>query len=179
MANLGASSWPPFPLKSERLVLRASEASDRPTLIDLFSSPDVGTYTGGGSDKSELERVMPAVPGSRPGFFVVELGGRAIGIVTLDRLDRKHRSEVWPDVGDVELGYLFLPHVWGQGFASEACATALTWFDQTHHNEPVVACAQIANPQSVRVVEKLGFTKVDQFEEFGAEQWFGVWVPKD
>lgn len=157
--------------------MRASEASDRSTLIELFSSPEVGTYTGGGSDKDELEQVMPAVPGCRSGFFVVELNGSAIGIVTLDRLDREHRSDVRPDVGDVEIGYLFLPHEWGKGFASEACATVLAWLDRTRFNESVVACAQVANPQSVRVAQKLGFTEVDRFEEFGAEQWFGVRQP--
>ena len=177
MANLGGSCWPPNPLRSKRLVLRASEASDRATLIELFSSPEVGTFTGGGSDKDKLEQVMPAEPGSRSGFFVVELNGSVIGIVTLDRLDREHRSDAWPDVGDVEIGYLFLPHVWRKGFASEACATVLAWFDRTGLNESVVACAQVANPQSVRVAQKLGFSEVDRFEKFGADQWLGVRQP--
>jgi hypothetical protein len=26
-----------------------------------------------------------------------------------------------------------------------------------------------------RLAAKLGFTEVERFEEFGAEQWFGVW----
>ncbi|MFE4421473.1 GNAT family N-acetyltransferase, partial [Streptomyces sp. NPDC056817] len=29
--------------------------------------------------------------------------------------------------------------------------------------------------RSMRLAAKLGFTEVAQFEEFGAEQWFGVW----
>ena len=33
----------------------------------------------------------------------------------------------------------------------------------------------MVNDQSVRVAAKLGFTEVDRFEVYGAEQWFGVW----
>jgi hypothetical protein len=30
----------------------------------------------------------------------------------------------------------------------------------------------------MRVAAKLGFTEVERFEDYGAEQWFGVW-PSD
>jgi RimJ/RimL family protein N-acetyltransferase len=39
----------------------------------------------------------------------------------------------------------------------------------------VVLCTQTANDRSMRVAAKLGFTEVERFEEYGAEQWFGVW----
>jgi RimJ/RimL family protein N-acetyltransferase len=39
---------------------------------------------------------------------------------------------------------------------------------------PVVLCTQTANDPSMRVAAKLGFTEVEKFEEYGAEQWFGV-----
>lgn len=35
--------------------------------------------------RAELERVVPEVPGRRPGLFVVGLGGAMIGMITLDR----------------------------------------------------------------------------------------------
>ncbi len=38
-------------------------------------------------------------------------------------------------------------------------------------------CSQTANNRSMRVAAKLGFTEVERFEEFGAQQWFGVWFP--
>ncbi len=34
---------------------------------------------------------------------------------------------------------------------------------------------QTANERSMRVAAKLGFTEVERFEEYGAEQWFGMW----
>ena len=38
-------------------------------------------------------------------------------------------------------------------------------------------CTQTANDRSMRLAAKLGFTEVERFEEYGAEQWFGVWHP--
>jgi len=46
MAEFGPVAWPPAPIKTERLVLRGPEARDRPALIELFTSPEVGTYIG-------------------------------------------------------------------------------------------------------------------------------------
>jgi RimJ/RimL family protein N-acetyltransferase len=39
----------------------------------------------------------------------------------------------------------------------------------------VVLTTQAANDRAMRVEAKLGFTEVERFEEYGAEQWFGVW----
>jgi RimJ/RimL family protein N-acetyltransferase len=41
----------------------------------------------------------------------------------------------------------------------------------------VVLCTRIANDRALRVAVKLGFAEVERFEEYGAEQWFGVWHP--
>jgi RimJ/RimL family protein N-acetyltransferase len=69
---------------------------------------------------------------------------------------------------------MFLPEAWGRGYAAEACAATLDWFADTRPGEPVVLCTQTANDRSMRLAAKLGFTEVELFEEYGAEQWFGV-----
>ena len=55
------------------------------------------------------------------------------------------------------------------------CAAALHWFAGALPGEPVVLTTQTANDRSMRLAPKLGFTEVERFEEYGAEQWFGVW----
>ncbi|MFF7632856.1 GNAT family N-acetyltransferase [Kitasatospora sp. NPDC008050] len=169
--------WPAAPIRTERLVLRGSQARDRAALIELFSSPEVGTYVGGAQPRDELERTVPEVPGQRPGFFVIDLDGAMIGMVTLDRRHAERPGHVRPEAGETELGYMFLPKAWGCGYAAEACAAALDWFAGALPGEPVVLCTQTANDRSMRVAAKLGFTEVERFEEYGAEQWFGVWSP--
>jgi RimJ/RimL family protein N-acetyltransferase len=175
MAELGPVAWPPGPIRTERLVLREPEARDRAAFIELFASSEVGTYIGGPRPRDELERTVPEVPGRRPGLFVIDLDGAMIGMVTLDRRDAERPGSARPDAGEAELGYMFLPEAWGRGYAAEACAAALDWFADALPSEPVVLCTQTANDRSMRLAVKLGFTEVERFEEYGAEQWFGVW----
>ncbi|MEU9889823.1 GNAT family N-acetyltransferase [Sphaerisporangium sp. NPDC051011] len=175
MTELGPVAWPPAPIRTERLVLREPEARDRAALIDLFTSPEVGTYIGGPRPRDEFERAVPEVPRRRPGLFVADLDGAVIGIITLDRRDAERPGHVRPGGGEAELGYMFLPEAWGRGYAAEACAAVLDWFTGALPSEPVVLCTQTANDRSMRLAAKLGFTEVERFEEFGAEQWFGVW----
>ncbi|MFB6629060.1 GNAT family N-acetyltransferase [Streptomyces sp. NPDC056362] len=170
-------TWPPDPIRTGRLVLRASAAEDRAAFLDLFSSPEVGTHTGGARPREELERAMPEVPGRRPGLFVIERDGAMIGVITLDRRAPERRGHVRPEGGETELGYLLLPEAWGHGYAAEACAAALDWCAGARPGEPVVLTTRTANERAVRLAVKLGFTELERFEEYGAEQWFGARHP--
>ncbi len=177
MAELGPVAWPPAPIRTDRLVLREPEAGDRAGFVELFASPEVGTYLGGHRPRAELERAVPDVPGRRTGLFVIDLDGTMIGMVTLERRDAQRPGRLRPDAAEAELGYMLLPQAWGHGYAAEACAAALDWFAGAVPGEPVVLCTQTANDRSMRLAAKLGFTEVARFEEYGAEQWFGVWSP--
>ncbi|MFB6394217.1 GNAT family N-acetyltransferase [Polymorphospora lycopeni] len=125
MTELGPVAWPPAPIRTERLVLREPGARDRPAVIELFASPQVGTYIGGARPRDELEQAVPEVPRRRPGHLVVDLDGAMIGMVTFDRRDAEDPGHALPGGGRAELGYLFLPAAWGRGYAAEACAAAL------------------------------------------------------
>ncbi|CAL9483257.1 GNAT family N-acetyltransferase [Streptomyces sp. enrichment culture] len=173
MTDLGPVAWPPAPIRTERLVLRAPEPRDRAAVIELLTSPQVGAYVGGPRPRDEIERGMPGAPVRRPGRFTVDLDRAMIGEVTLTR-DTGHLPRA---AGRAELGYLFLPEAWGHGYAAEACAAVLDWFADALPGEPVVLATQTANVRSVRLAAKLGFTEVERFEAYGAEQWFGLWRP--
>jgi len=41
----------------------------------------------------------------------------------------------------------------------------------------VVLTTQTANVGSMRLAAKLGFTELERFEAWGAEQWLGMWSP--
>ncbi|ROR90943.1 GNAT family N-acetyltransferase [Nocardioides aurantiacus] len=175
MVELGPAVRPPAPIETERLVLRASEARDRAAVIELFASPQVGQFIGGAQPRDVLEESVPEIPGRRPGFFVVELGGAMIGTVTLDRRDAERRGHVADDSGAPWLGYLFLSKAWGHGYAKEASAAVLEWFADEVPGESVVLCTQSANEPSMRLAAALGFVEVERFEQWDAEQWFGIW----
>ncbi|WP_205650207.1 GNAT family N-acetyltransferase [Actinoplanes solisilvae] len=174
MTELGPVAWPPAPIRTERLLLRASEPRDRPAFVELLASPEVNTYLGGPRPRADLERELPAVPEQWPGSFVVELDGAMIGHVLLRRPPERQRPAA---VGRADLGYLFLPEAWGSGYATEACAAALDWFDRALPGEPTVLFTQSANVASMRLAAKLGFAEVERFEAWGAEQWLGLRSP--
>ncbi|MGV9351921.1 GNAT family N-acetyltransferase [Streptomyces misionensis] len=175
MEDLGTVSWPPAPIRTDRLVLRASEARDRPAFVELLASPEVHTYLGGPRPRAELERALPEVPERWPGSFVVDLDGAMIGQILLRRATGHRRPAA---AGKADLGYMFLPRAWGSGYAAEACAAALGWLADALPGEPVVLTTQSANAGSMRLAARLGFTEVERFEAWDAEQWLGMRPPR-
>ncbi|MFF5336554.1 GNAT family N-acetyltransferase [Streptomyces sp. NPDC013181] len=173
-ADRDFAPWPPAPIRTARLVLRAAEPRDRTAFVDLLSSPEVHTYLGGPRPREACERALPATPG-RPGCFVVDLDGAMIGLVELKSRDLDAPDTVRPDLGRTELGYLLLPEAWGRGYATEACEAALSWYATSHPDTPVVLTTQTANTPSMRLATTLGFTEAHRFEAWGAPQWLGVW----
>jgi RimJ/RimL family protein N-acetyltransferase len=174
VTDLGPVDWPPEPIRTERLVLREPEARDRAAFIELLASPEVNDYLGGPRPRADLERDLPGVPDQLPGHFIVDLDGAMIGQIIL-RSGTGHGPPA--AAGKAELGYLFLPEAWGFGYAAEACAAALDWFAGQLPGNPVVLFTQTANARSMRLAAKLGFTEVERFDAWDAEQWFGMWTP--
>ena len=169
MTQLLPVDWPPGVIRTERLVLREAEARDRPTFIELLVSPEVNTYLGGSRSRDEVERELPEVAGRWVGSFVVDLDGAMIGQIMLRKATGRPVA-----AGKADLGYLFLPRAWGFGYAAEACAAALDWFVSVLPGEPVVLSTQTANVSSRRLAAKLGFTEVERFHAWDAEQWLGL-----
>ncbi|MET7338540.1 GNAT family N-acetyltransferase [Nonomuraea sp. NPDC005650] len=119
-------------------------------------------------------RELPEVPERWPGSFVVELDEAMIGQILLRRAAGHRRPAA---VGKADLGYLFLPKFWGRGYAAEACAAALDWFDGVLPGEPVMLTTQSANVGSMHLAAKLGFAEVERFQAWDAEQWLGLRPP--
>ena len=151
-------------------MLREAEARDHAVFMDLLGSGEVHTYLGGPRTRDELD-ALPETPGPDLGVCVVQLGGVMIGQVIL-RPAAGDRG-----AGKPELGYLFLPEAWGLGYAAEACQAALGWLDNALPGEPAVLFTQTANTRSMRLAAKLGFTEVERFHAWDAEQWFGMRPP--
>lgn len=176
MTGIGPVTWPPSaPIRTARLVLREPQARDRAVFVELLASPEVHTYLGGPRDRAELERELPEVPEQWPGSFVVERDGVMIGHILLRRAPENHRAAAAR--GKADLGYLFLPHAWGSGYATEACAAALDWFDAVCPGESVVLATQTANAASLRLAAKLGFAEAARYHAWDADQWLGLRPP--
>lgn len=98
------------------------------------------------------------------------------GVVTLLATNFKLADEIddcirGPDdpYKAVELGYLFMPEIWGKGFATESVRAVLGAYREMEPANPlfprdIQASAHADNAGSRRVLEKTGFNEVGQFE---------------
>ena len=173
---LTVDDWPSTTIRTERLLLRPPAARDREAFLDLGSDPTVNHHLGGGRDRATLEAELPEVPADRPAQFVLEHHSRFVGWMGLGRRAPERPGGAALDGPFLELSYVLPVAAWGHGYAAEAGAAILAWSDE-RFGEPVVVCTQAANDRSLALAARLGFTELARFEEFDAEQWFGVRRP--
>jgi RimJ/RimL family protein N-acetyltransferase len=173
---LTVADWPTPPIRTERLLLRPPEARDRPDFLDLGSDDEVNRHLGGGRDRAVLDAELGVVPADRPAQFVMEREGRFMGWMGLSRREPERPGGTALAGPFLELSYVMPVVAWGHGYAAEAGAAVLDWASE-RFDEPVVVCTQAANTRSLALAARLGFTELERFGEFDAEQWFGVRRP--
>ena len=88
---------------------------------------------------------MADIPALEGEDFIVEHEGRVIGKAGFYR---------FPD-----LGYMFDPAVWGQGFAREAVGAVIERGFAVHHLPRIQADVDPRNKASIRLRKRLGFTE--------------------
>jgi RimJ/RimL family protein N-acetyltransferase len=156
---------PVLPILTERLELRAHTAGDLDDLLLFHSDPDVVRYIPWPVRTHEqvvealdvkLSRFRAVAPGDVIVLAIVlRATGRVIGEVLL-----KCSTD-----DEAELGYALATEFHGRGIATEAAAamTALG-FDEFGVRR-IVAVLDARNPASRRLLEKLGFALVREYEE--------------
>jgi RimJ/RimL family protein N-acetyltransferase len=65
--------------------------------------------------------------------------------------------------GFVEMGWALAPAAWGQGIATEAMEAACQWADGQLRGE-LRCIIDLENAPSIRVAEKIGFSRIDEVE---------------
>jgi ribosomal-protein-alanine N-acetyltransferase len=142
-------------LETERLVLRWLTAADADFLVALMNDPDWLRFIGDrgirtADDARRYVETGPARTIARRGFgmYAVALKetGAPIGICGL--VDRDWLEEA-------DLGFAFLPHFRGMGYAREAAAATLE-HARTLGLSGVLAIVSPENHGSVRLLGKLG-----------------------
>lgn len=155
--------WP-AELRTDRLHLRPVTAEDAHLVRELLTDAKVRAYLGGPASEERVAARQAAYPATAGAWTVVRVADdNAIGLVTIGP---DHGCE-----GAAEISYQLLPSAWGKGLGREAVAAAVRWWtDAVPKGGPVVAVTQTANTGSRRLLESVGMTLVDQFEEHGQPQ---------
>jgi len=151
--------------ETERLRVRYLDPYlDAPFILKLLNEPSFLENIGDRGVRSldDARRYMtegPLASYARHGFglFCVELkeaapeaGGVPIGICGLLKRD-------W--LGDVDIGFAFLPQFWSKGYAFESAQAVIDWGRRARGVTRVVGITAAHNHGSMRVLEKLGLKR--------------------
>jgi RimJ/RimL family protein N-acetyltransferase len=166
---------PPYPIRTDRLVLRPFAASDVEDLFDIYGRPDVARYlywepfSRADAVENLEEKIDQAEIRQEGGRLTVAVVlpelDRVIGIVTLKWLSEEHRQG--------EIGFTFHPDHHGHGYATEAAEASLDLgFGGLHLHRTIGRC-DARNTASVGVMERLGMRREAHFvqNEFFKGGW--------
>lgn len=144
-------------LETVRLVLRQLTARDVKFIYDLFSLEETNRHVENPpvKDMAEAREIYELYCKPKPHLFRlgIELRatGKLVGTLGLYGIDMENKRAT--------LGYDLLPEHWGKGYMAEACSALLDYaFGEMGLNR-VQASAEPENTRSIRVMERLGFTR--------------------
>ena len=163
-------------LEGARVRLRKARDGDAEGLIETQTDERVRRYLGGPRPVDEVRAVLEGVGAATllevPGCYIATAADsdEMLGTVTLCRRRNEVPGHLDPGGDELELSYVFRPHAWGQGYASEAARLLLRYAAGELADQPVVIITQTANRASLRLAERLGFSVVAKFEQYDAEQ---------
>ncbi len=146
-------------LHTARLTLRAYVPSDAPALARLCNDLDVVRWTASHPFPYELHHAQEFIDQRQADFLAgkstVFAGVRTTDAVLLGSAGLRREG----DHQRAELGYMLGREHWRQGYATEAAAGVLRYAFENLRLARVYASAYAGNPASIRVLEKLGFTR--------------------
>jgi RimJ/RimL family protein N-acetyltransferase len=152
-------------IETARLRLRAPNLADFDAWAEIFTGA-AGSHLGGPFDRDEAFTEFAATCGlwllRGHGLWTVELksGSDPLGFVLIG---------FEPGDQEPELGYLFRPLAEGQGYATEAARALRDHAFVAMGMDRVVSYIDPANTRSIRVAERLGATRSQDFD--GAQVW--------
>ncbi|GHH10274.1 acetyltransferase [Sphingomonas glacialis] len=143
-------------VETERLRLRVPGPGDRATLHGWFGDPQVMADLAPAMDAAAADAAIARHDGYRSeglGFWMVE---RRLDGVPLGFCGLKRGNPETPLAGALEIGWMFGPAHWGQGYAREAAAGVLAWAWPNCRDAQIGAITARVNVASQRLMERIG-----------------------
>jgi ribosomal-protein-alanine N-acetyltransferase len=147
-------------LVATRLRLRPPRDSDVEDLWPFVSDPELPrmmswvAHTQRSETLAFIAWTREALANGTNIAWVIELDGRAMGVISLDQIQFAVRA--WR-VDCAELGYWIGPPVWGKGLMTEAAQVVMHFGFETLGLHKITVGCIAENVGSRRVIEKLGF----------------------
>lgn len=147
-------------LETARLILKPRTTDDFKPCVEMDIDPEVTKYIPGvwdGSCKHIAfleERIRKSYPLGLGYWSIFPKNNPN------DFLGWVHLLPLKEDKTTVEIGWRLKRTAWGEGYATEAARTMLTYVFQTVGSEQVVAYTHVDNIRSKKVMERLRFRHV-------------------
>jgi RimJ/RimL family protein N-acetyltransferase len=148
--------------ETDRLYFREFTLADAQLLYEMHQDPAITRYTGdpipwdsvGLVEQILKDAIIPQYKNKigRWATFIKD-GDVFIGWCGLKDVD-----------GEVDLGYRFIQQYWGKGYATEA-AQAVLEYGIRNNIRHIIGRAAVANVASVKVLERIGMTFQEFYEE--------------
>lgn len=144
-------------LSTPRLTLSPFTDADWPFFLALRQSPDIMRFMGDIATEYDIQTLFNARLKDANALIIRDSLGQALGDIGL-QISARHPQEA-------DVGYAIAPFAQGKGFASEALIALRDYaFSQTTVTA-LNAWVLADNQGSVRVLEKLGFRRVQVLEK--------------
>lgn len=142
-------------LETQRLRLREMTPADADNLLGIFSDPTAMRYYPATKDRAQTEDWIEWNLAS------YRENGFGLWVATLKETDEFAGQcglilQEVEGAREVEIGYLFLRRLWGQGLATEAARACRGYANEALGYKRLISLIDPANMASRRVAEKVG-----------------------
>ncbi len=149
------------PMRTERLILRNWQESDRNLFHEINSDPAVMEFFPSRRDRQQADELMDRIAASIDqngfGFAAVELAGTG-DCLGFCGLAKPGLEELLPQ-GAIEIGWRFAARHWGKGFASESARRWLQFGFDTMELPEIISIAVADNHRSTAVMRRIGMQR--------------------
>lgn len=142
-------------LETDRMRLREMRPTDADNLLGIFSDPLAMRYYPGTKDRAQtedwIEWNLASYRNNGFGLWVATLKGSGEFAGQCGLILQEVEGE-----REVEIGYLFLRRLWGQGLATEAARACRGYATEALGYKRLISLIDPGNWASRRVAEKVG-----------------------
>ena len=158
-------------LSTENLRIRSITTDDAEAYADIVADPEVMRYLGGSPIDSAAasEYIADCIQRDRDTgisrYAVLQkTDGAFIGFCGFKALTEDLSGQVAPGTAWVDFGWRYQRASWGRGYGTEAAIAVYDYGKKRLHLENVEARAHRDNVGSLRIIEKLGFIWLNDYE---------------
>lgn len=163
-------------VETARLILREFVLSDAKDLLALNADPEVLRYTGDAPfrDQKEAEEFLLHYNH----YEMYQYGRWAV----INKVSNEFLGwcgiKYHPETNEVDLGFRFKKQFWGMGYAFESAEGVIKYGANILKLKRLIARVETRNVASIKLIEKLGFTLVQNIEFNGVEgKLFEIYLP--